>query len=463
MAVPVEKRQNVLSIQHKMSIVLVILSTAILSVLAAFNYAYFHSRLTEELHTLSQNTVYRISENLMLPLYDFDTKKIYTVMDAEMREKRIVAILIRKPDNNDILYGRQRNAAWEITEAEEAVSGNFVTEQQNIVYQNNPLGKIEIHITRKFMQNELIRMLIPNLIAIFLADIVLVLFLHYGLKKMVVTPVYRISRGLGQGSAKVAEAAVQASRSSESLSLAASGQAAALEQSVSSMEQLSDMVSRNTENAENADRFATEARIIVNEAGQSMKQMNESMNALSASFESAFTIIRNIDTIAFQTNLLALNAEIEAARAGEIGAGFAVVAQEVKMLAGSVSSAAKNTAGLITDMNSRMGESSAGLSKTAETLLTAVSANEKICQLIAEISQASSEQNAAITQMNSVISEISQAVQKNVSNAQQSAAAAFELSGQASRIEQISGELLLLVGGKKNHQRIEKNPDSPGR
>ncbi|HAO22580.1 MAG TPA: hypothetical protein DCQ37_20250 [Desulfobacteraceae bacterium] len=456
---PVEKSHRVLSIQHKMSILLVILSTTILSALAAFNYAHSRSRLTEELHTLSQHTIWRMSENLMLPLFDFDTKKINTVLAAEMREKRIFAVLIRKPDKKEILYGRQRNAAWEMTDAKEAVSGDFIMQHQNIVYQNNQLGQIEIYFTCKFMQNELFRLLIPNLIAIFLADIILVLFLRWGLKKVIVNPIYRISKKLSQGSGKVADAAIQASRSSESLSFATSGQASALEESASSMEHLSATVAQNAENAEDASRLATQARKIVNEAGESMKQLNESMTALSAAFESTFNIIHNIDSIAFQTNLLALNAAIEAARAGEIGAGFAVVAQEVKTLAGSVSSAAKTTADLITGMNSQMKESVSGVSKTTETLSTAASVTEKVYKLVAEISQASSRQNTSIGQMNTVIAEINQAVQQNVSNAQESAAAACELSDQADQIDESAGELLILVGGKKNNQNVQNDSE----
>src|SRR5690606_202062 len=112
-------------------------------------------------------------------------------------------------------------------------------------------------------------------------------------------------------------------------------QAATIEQTTASIEQLASAVDDNAGRAATASEKAQNVARNATSGGEAMEAANEAMTAIETSSAKISIIIGLIDDIAFQTILLALNASVEAARAGDAGKGFAVVAVEVRRLAQS--------------------------------------------------------------------------------------------------------------------------------
>lgn len=210
------------------------------------------------------------------------------------------------------------------------------------------------------------------------------------------------------------------------------------------------MTKQNADNAAQAKALTGEAKQIVNKVDGQMQHMVTAIQEVTKSSEETGKIIKTIDEIAFQTNLLALNAAVEAARAGEAGAGFAVVAGEVRNLAMRAAEAAKNTSNLIENTIITVKNSRDLTEQTQNAFKENVAISNKIGQLIDEIAAASAEQAQGIGQIGKAVAEMDKVVQSTAANAEESASAAEEMNAQAEQMKGYVDKLVTIIDGDGN-------------
>ena len=189
-----------------------------------------------------------------------------------------------------------------------------------------------------------------------------------------------------------------------------------------------------------------EARQTVERATQAMNDLKTSMDVISKSSKQVSDVLKSIDEIAFQTNVLALNAAVEAARAGESGAGFSVVADEVRSLAQRAADAARRSGDII---EKTMADVSKGvqLVGVAHGAFTEVSSKISTgSEVVTQIAASSDEQSRGITNIGQAISRIQSVTQSNAANAQQTAQAADDMTAQMQTTREHLEELVSVVG-----------------
>ena len=275
-------------------------------------------------------------------------------------------------------------------------------------------------------------------------------------------PIGIIARDLNDASDQVAESSSQVASASQSLAEGSSEQASALEETSSSLEEMSSMTQQNADNAGQAKALMAEAMKIVDKVDGQMKNMVMAIQNVTKSSEETGKIIKTIDEIAFQTNLLALNAAVEAARAGEAGAGFAVVAGEVRNLAMRAADAAKNTSSLIENTIVTVKSSRDLTQQTQDAFKENMEITGKVGHLIDEIAAASHEQAQGIGQIGKAVSEMDKVVQQTAANSEESASASEEMNAQAQQLKSYVASLVEIIDGSNgNMNRTSHEEEAP--
>ncbi len=279
--------------------------------------------------------------------------------------------------------------------------------------------------------------------AVVLSGVSVLLLVH-----AIVTPINRVVKGLVRAGDEISRVSDEVSASGRLLADSSAKQALSVADSVASLMKISGMIRRNAENAQHADRIVKDSGQTMAQAGVSVSELTSSMNEISTASEETRKIISTIDSIAFQTNLLALNAAVEAARAGEAGAGFGVVAGEVKNLAMRVADAAKNTAGIIKGTVEKISRGMKTVNYTEASFQKLSEGASRVAELVAEISAASGEQSAGIDQISKAVSEIESLVRQNAENAAASAEVSEKMKQQARFMKGFVDDLRKLMGSR---------------
>lgn len=257
---------------------------------------------------------------------------------------------------------------------------------------------------------------------------------------------------IAQGAVSIDGKSIDLRDAADTLAQRTEQQAAALEETSAALEEITCTVESSSQRANEAAGAAAAAQ---SDAADSTNIVTNAMAAMerieSASKEIA-QIISLIDEIAFQTNLLALNAGVEAARAGEAGAGFAVVAEEVRGLAQRSTTAAKEIKQLISKSSDEVSQGVQLVTATQTSLGHITTHVSNINEQITTIAKAAAEQLLAIKEVNVAVTDMDRMTQQNAAMVEESNAATTQMSEEISELTKSLGEFIFADTDNDQHQ-----------
>ncbi|TWI76894.1 methyl-accepting chemotaxis protein [Desulfobotulus alkaliphilus] len=253
---------------------------------------------------------------------------------------------------------------------------------------------------------------------------------------------------LNETSLHVAEASAELSAAAQSLSDGASRQISSAQAITRSLDDVSARTRTVAAHTDEGNRHVEDATRELSAAHGSMDSLVAAMEGIASASQNTVKIIKTIDEIAFQTNLLSLNAAVEAARAGEAGAGFAVVAEEVRSLAMKSAEAAKNTTELIHATVRDVEEGMKKVHTTGQGMNRLQEKMKKVSSIVAELRENAKENADSLEKTAQHIRDIEKSTAENAANAEESAAASEEMNAQAEQLRAIAAALAFTCNGR---------------
>lgn len=470
-------------ISVRLIVIFVSVTTTLLALFGAYSYAVSKKEMEGQLLDQAGRAVARLQIGLPAPIWNFDGKQLDALLDAEMGDPSIAAIMVTNA-KKEFAAGRVRDesGALKNAKAENQPSGDSVAKEFSFDDggQMKTVGTVSVFVSRDQIERALRGEIFQILAQVIALNVALIIALMISLNSVVLSSLNRVRSALetiSSGDADLTqrlrvsrqdeigeiarlfnvfvdrlEVVIQKVRASThalgfatseiaqgnlDLSNRTEHQASALEQTAASMEELTLTVKQNTESARQANQMAVAASEVAAQGGAVVSQVISTMGSINDSSKRIVDIISVIDGIAFQTNILALNAAVEAARAGDQGRGFAVVAAEVRSLAQRSAGAAKEIKTLIGDSVEKVEVGSRLVNQAGSTMNDIVSSVKRVTDIMGEIMSASQAQMDGIQQVNQAIKEMDSVTQQNAALVEEAAAAAGSMSDQASNLEAV--------------------------
>ncbi|MDB9786672.1 methyl-accepting chemotaxis protein [Bacteriovoracaceae bacterium] len=285
------------------------------------------------------------------------------------------------------------------------------------------------------------------------------LFIFYRMIRNLNSRLHLVTNGLLEKTVNLSKNSFELSNVSTKISNSTSLQEAAVEESVSAINEISSMILQTVDNSKECTYKSNDCLENVHIGQTVLEQMKQSMisidhsnkrlNEITAIIDEIIEKTSVINDIVFKTQLLSFNASIEAARAGNSGRGFAIVALEIGKLADSSGKASeqikkllhdgqKSVGDIVEEIGNRVDNGRNISTKCIEAFANIDMLMGDVSNMVDSISKATVQQKVGLEQTSTAMSKITEATHEN-------GVATEESASIAAHVQKESNGLLVMI------------------
>lgn len=254
---------------------------------------------------------------------------------------------------------------------------------------------------------------------------------------MIVTALNQNMKAMNYTSVEVSENTKEVAAYTEKLYQGSDMQKKAIERLERSVNVIDDNIGTIADSAKSVNQSADETGKKVEESMGQMEDMVKSMDMINQNMQAIVKISKMIEDISSETSLLSLNASIEAARAGEHGKGFAVVSEQIGVLAQQSADASAKTAEIIHYTQQSIQEGVAAVYLTAQSLQNIQETAEQFSVITENLERVIQKQHMAAEEVRREIASVEEIAENNIETAENTNNSCKEFLNQAQVLKEL--------------------------
>jgi two-component system, sensor histidine kinase len=185
------------SILAKLSLILVMTSTATLAGVGLWQYVTTRTNLENALHRQATMLAERLAASFQKIVWDYDEEVARGVILSEMREKSVWGILVWEEEEKKTLYGGWRTEdGTPVLSSNPLTKGDFITGEQVVLRKDTPIGRVSVFLTRRYLDEELNHALREITTRVILLDVAIVLVLTILIRMFLISPLEKLRNAM---------------------------------------------------------------------------------------------------------------------------------------------------------------------------------------------------------------------------------------------------------------------------